>query len=76
MQVSVVGEQEEEEGEQQEEGHCDLDQDVQGPWDTLGWSDVMNEPKVPFNEHLLCEAQAGVCPSSALTSQPSCTRDG
>ena len=36
-------EEEEEEGEQQDEGHRDPNQDVQGPLETLGRSDVMNE---------------------------------
>lgn len=42
-------EQEEEKGEQQDKGHQDPDQDVQVPFETLGTSDVMDEPMAPFN---------------------------
>ena len=52
--VSEEEEEEEEEEEQQNKGHQDPDQHVPVPLETLGWSDVMNEPKVPFNGHPLC----------------------
>ena len=45
----VSEEEEEEEGQQQDEGTRDPNQDVQGQLETLGWSNVVNEPMVPFN---------------------------
>ena len=37
-------EEEEEEEEQQDEGHRDSNQNLQVPFETLGMSDIMNEP--------------------------------
>ena len=49
-----MSEEAEEEGQQQDEGPPNPDQHIPVPLETLGWSDVMKEPKVSFNKHLLC----------------------